>query len=246
MLLHIEFLYHLRIVVVLNLRLSFFNLYLIYLFLYLFYNDKEVRKMKKKLIIIVSAIIIIGGGILLYFVLNNKNNENDNVRFAKEYTDSQVGEDNVFVYKNIDEIINILKYGTGVVYLGFPECPWCQAYVKYLNETAKDANIEKIYYFNILEDRKNNTEKYQEIVSILGDNLQRDDEGNLKVFVPNVSFVVNGKIIGNDYETSLDTKGFEKPSDYWTEEEVSELENTLSGYMKEVYKALYSCTDCNK
>ena len=204
--------------------------------------------MKKKLIIIVSAIIIIGGGILLYFVLNNKNNENDNVniRFAKEYADSQVGEDNVFVYKNIDEIINILKYGTGVVYLGFPECPWCQAYVKYLNETAKDANIEKIYYFNILEDRKNNTEKYQEIVSILGDNLQRDDEGNLKVFVPNVSFVVNGKIIGNDYETSLDTKGFEKPSDYWTEEEVSELENTLSGYMKEVYKALYSCTDCNK
>lgn len=202
--------------------------------------------MKKKLIIIVSAIIIIGGGILLYFVLNNKDNENDNVRFAKEYANSQVGEDNVFVYKNIDEIINILKYGTGVVYLGFPECPWCQAYVKYLNETAKDANIEKIYYFNILEDRKNNTEKYQEIVSILGDNLQRDDEGNLKVFVPNVSFVVNGKIIGNDYETSLDTKGFEKPSDYWTEEEVSELENTLSGYMKEVYKALYSCTDCNK
>lgn len=202
--------------------------------------------MKKKLIIIVSAIIIIGGGILLYFVLNNKNNENDNVRFAKEYANSQVGEDNVFVYKNIDEIINILKYGTGVVYLGFSECPWCQAYVKYLNETAKDANIEKIYYFNILEDRKNNTEKYQEIVSILGDNLQRDDEGNLKVFVPNVSFVVNGKIIGNDYETSLDTKGFEKPSDYWTEEEVSELENTLSGYMKEVYKALYSCTDCNK
>lgn len=230
----------------LNLRLSFFNLYLIYLFLYLFYNDKEVRKMKKKLLIVISAIIIIGGGILLYFVLNNKNNENDNVRFAREYADSQVGEDNVFVYKNIDEIINILKYGTGVVYLGFPECPWCQAYVKYLNETAKDANIEKIYYFNILEDRKNNTEKYQEIVSILGDNLQRDDEGNLKVFVPNVSFVVNGKIIGNDYETSLDTKGFEKPSDYWTEEEVNELENTLSGYMKEVYKALYSCTDCNK
>lgn len=202
--------------------------------------------MKKKLLIVISAIIIIGGGILLYFVLNNKNNENDNVRFAKEYANSQVGEDNVFVYKNIDEIINILKYGTGVVYLGFPECPWCQAYVKYLNETAKDANIEKIYYFNILEDRKNNTEKYQEIVSILGDNLQRDDEGNLKVFVPNVSFVVNGKIIGNDYETSLDTKGFEKPSDYWTEEEVSELENTLSGYMKEVYKTLYSCTDCNK
>lgn len=202
--------------------------------------------MKKKLLIVISVIIIIGGGILLYFVINNKNSENnsDNIKFAKEYT--EVGEDNVFVYKDIDEIINILKYGTGVVYLGFPECPWCQAYVKYLNDTAKEANIEKIYYFNILEERKNNTEKYQEILSILGDNLQRDEEGNLKVFVPNVSFVVNGRIIGNDNETSLDTKGFENPSDYWTDEEVSELKNTLTGYMKEVYNALYLCADCNK
>ena len=230
----------------LNLRLSCFNFYFIYLFLYLFYNDNEVREMKKKLLIVISIIIIIGGGILLYFVINNKNSENnsDNVKFAKEYT--EVGEDNVFVYKDIDEIINILKYGTGVVYLGFPECPWCQAYVKYLNDAAKEANIEKIYYFNILEERKNNTEKYQKIVSIVGDNLQRDDEGNLKVFVPNVSFVVDGKIVGNDYETSLDTKGFEKPNDYWTTEDVNRLNNTLTGYMKEVYNALYLCTDCNK
>lgn len=201
------------------------------------------KNLKKFLL---GAILIVIGLILLYFFFIRKddNKETDAQKFKNEY--SKVSDDNPFVYRNIDQIINILEKGTGVVYLGFPECPWCQAYVKYLNETAKDANIEKIYYFNILEDRKNNTEKYQEIVSILGDNLQRDDEGNLKVFVPNVSFVVNGKIIGNDYETSLDTKGFEKPSDYWTEEEVSELENTLSGYMKEVYKALYSCTDCNK
>lgn len=201
------------------------------------------KNLKKFLL---GAILVVIGLILLYFFFIKKddNKETDALRFKNEY--SKVSDNNPFVYRNIDQIINILEKGTGVVYLGFPECPWCQAYVKYLNETAKDANIEKIYYFNILEDRKNNTEKYQEIVSILGDNLQRDDEGNLKVFVPNVSFVVNGKIIGNDYETSLDTKGFEKPSDYWTEEEVSELENTLSGYMKEVYKALYSCTDCNK
>lgn len=201
------------------------------------------KNLKKFLL---GAILVVIGLILLYFFFIKKddNKETDAQKFKNEY--SKVSDNNPFVYRNIDQIINILENGTGVVYLGFPECPWCQAYVKYLNETAKDANIEKIYYFNILEDRKNNTEKYQEIVSILGDNLQRDDEGNLKVFVPNVSFVVNGKIIGNDYETSLDTKGFEKPSDYWTEEEVNELENTLSGYMKEVYKALYSCTDCNK
>ena len=60
---------------------------------------------------------------ILYIDLDNFKayNENDNVRFAKEYADSQVGEDNVFVYKNIDEIINILKYGTGVVFWALNE-----------------------------------------------------------------------------------------------------------------------------
>lgn len=204
----------------------------------------EVKDMKKKLIIIISAIVIIGMIVGLYFVLDNNKEESDNVKFASIYT--EVSEDNVFVYRDINEIINILKYGTGVVYLGFPECPWCQRYVKYLNEMAKEVGIEKIYYFNILEDRENNTKEYQEIISILGDNLQRDEEGNLRVFVPNVSFVVNGKIVGNDCETSLDTKGFDDPDDYWDDEEVSELKDTLSGYMKEVYDALYMCTECNE
>lgn len=200
--------------------------------------------MKKKLIIIISAIVIIGIIVGLYFVLNNNKEDSDNVKFASVYT--EVSSDNVFVYRDINEIINILKYGTGVVYLGFPECPWCQRYVKYLDETAKEVGIEKIYYFNILEDRENNTKEYQEIISILGDNLQRDEEGNLRVFVPNVSFVVNGKIVGNDCETSLDTKGFDEPDDYWNDEEVSELKNTLTGYMKEVYDSLYMCTECNE
>ena len=48
------------------------------------------------------------------------------------------------------EIIKIMKNGTGVVYLGFPECPWCQSYVKMLNEVAKDVGIEKIYYYNVV------------------------------------------------------------------------------------------------
>ena len=170
--------------------------------------------------------------------------EEDNVKFSKEY--SSVGEKNVFVYRNVDEIINIMEKGTGVVYLGFPECPWCNAYVKYLNEVALSVGIEKIYYYNILEDRLNNTEGYQKIVSILKDHLQNDEEGNPRIYVPNVSFHVSGKIVGNDYETSKDTHDLKDPSEYWTEEEVTELKNTLKGYMEEVYLNLNSCTECNK
>ena len=39
----------------------------------------------------------------------------------------------------------------GLFYLGFPECPWCAAYVPYLNEVAKDNDVRKVYYYNIIK-----------------------------------------------------------------------------------------------
>lgn len=190
--------------------------------------------MKKKLLLIIPIIFAI-------LLTGCKKEETDAQKFAKEY--NTVDEYNYFVYRDSKEIIKILENGTGAVYLGFPECPWCQAYVPMLNEVADIEGLEKIYYFNILEDRKNNTEDYQKIVEILKDYLQFDEEGNKRIYVPAVIFVSKGEIIGFDDETSYDTKGFDKPSDYWTEEEVSDLKRKLTKNMTEVVDN--KCTDCN-
>ena len=191
--------------------------------------------MKKKLFIIIPIIFAI-------LITGCTKKETDSEKFAKEYT--SVDENNYFVYRNIEEITKILENGTGVVYLGFPECPWCQAYVPMLNEVADIEGLEKIYYFNILEDRKNNTKEYQKIVDILYDYLQYDDEGNKRIYVPAVIFVSKGQILGFDDETAYYTKGFEKPEEYWTEEEVSDLKHKLTENMNKVLDN--KCTDCNE
>lgn len=202
--------------------------------------------MKKKLVIVLIGIIIVIAilAMLLYMKPAKQKTKTDAKKFADEYT--QVGENNLFVYRSASEIIKILKNGTGVVYLGFPECNWCQAYVKYLDEVAQEVGISKIYYYNILKDRENNTKEYQEMVSLLSGHLQYDDEGNERIYVPNVSFHVEGKLIANDYESSKDTHNLKEPKDYWTEEEVSDLKTTLKKYMEEVYKAESMCSDCNR
>ena len=191
--------------------------------------------MKKKLLFIIPMLFVL-------LLVGCKKEETDAQKFAKEYT--TVTEDNYFVYRDIEEIIKILEHGTGVVYLGFPECPWCQAYVKTLNEVADIEGLEKIYYFNILEDRKNNTEKYQKIVNILSEYLQYDNEGNKRVYVPAIISVVEGEIVGFDDETAYDTKRFEKPEEYWTEEEISDLKIKLTDMISKVLDN--KCTDCNK
>lgn len=196
--------------------------------------------MKKKFLLIILSVALILTGCT--DKSKEKEKETDSQKFSKEYTD--VSEYNVFVYKDIDEIIKILEHGTGIVYLGFPECPWCQAYVPKLNEVADVEGLEKIYYYNIYNDRKENTKEYQKIVNILSDYLQYDEEGNKRIFVPAVISVSEGKIIGFDDETSLDTKGLDDPKEYWTEERVKSLKEKLTNMISPIVDN--KCTDCNK
>ena len=190
--------------------------------------------MKNKKMFVLGFTLIVIGLILLYFFLIKKEDskETDAQKFKNEYT--KVSDDNPFVYRNIDQIINILEKGTGVVYLGFPECPWCQAYVPYVDEVAKKVGIDKVYYFNIQEDRKNNTEEYQKIVKILNAYLSNDEEGNKRVFVPALIVVKDGEIVVFNDETSLDTKGYEKPEDYWKNEGTDDLKTLFEKSFKEI------------
>ncbi len=191
-----------------------------------------------KLILGVLVLICLVIGLVLIFT--NSEKVEDSELFASEYT--QVDEDNVFVYKNAKEIIQILENGTGVVYLGFPECKWCQAYVPYLDEVAKENNIDKIYYFNIREDREKNTADYKKIVELTSDFLLYNDEGEKRVFVPDVYVVLDGEILSHNNETSMITEDI-LPIDYWTDEKLDNLKKTL----KEMFTPLSSrsCTTCN-
>lgn len=199
----------------------------------------------KKIIALLGVIIVILIGVVIFLVVKNGkrdtvvNEKSDAVKFAEEYT--EIDDDNVFVYSDVDEIIDILESGTGVVYLGFPECKWCQRYVTYLNEVAKSRGIDKIYYYNIRQDRNDNSENYLKIVELIKDYLQVDDEGNPRIYVPAIIFMSDGKIIGFDDETSLDTKGLASPDEYWTDEEINDLKAKLN----EIIDGSNICVSCN-
>lgn len=190
-------------------------------------------------------LIFVVGGVACYLLFvddgvpNVDETTKDNYKFSVEYT--RVPMDNVFVYKTEEEIINFLETGTGIVYLGFPECPWCQSYVVYLNEVAKDSGIEKIYYLNVKDIRTNNTENYQKIVSLLSDILPNDENGNKKVYVPQVVFVKKGNVVAGDNETSMISDG--TPLEYWTSENIANLKQKLVGYINAA--GLTYCTSCN-
>lgn len=196
--------------------------------------------MKRKISIFLIIIVAVVGTILIYKHFDKKVIDNKSVtKFSDEYT--LVDKDNVFVYSNIDEIANMIENGTGIIFIAYPECPWCQRYAMYLNEVAKENNIKEIYYLNIKHDRQINSSKYSKIVRLLENYLYSDDTGKAKIFVPDLIFVKNGKIIANDNETAITMSSMDIET-YWTEEVIMEFKDKITNYIRE-YDT--TCSICN-
>lgn len=198
---------------------------------------------KKKIFIIGLAILLLMGICIVIYNHFKPTEVSDAIKFQEDYP--KVSKDNVFVYRSENEIIQILEHGTGVIYLGFPQCPWCQEYVTFVDEVAKETGLEKIYYLNIFDIRQNNTQSYQKLVALLDEYLSYDDEGNKRIYVPTIISIKDGKITGFDDETSKDTKGYENPQEYWENEDLTSLKNKLKNMFQSTIKNVCT-TDCNK
>lgn len=173
----------------------------------------------------------------------------------KEYLDVNVDKNNVIKYVSIDRIIDIIKNGTGVIYLGYPECPWCRNAVPALLEASESTSIDTIYYLNMKDVRdrltldsdgniiteKEGVKGYDELLTVLDSilddyTLTREDGTTVtaeekRVYVPLVVFVKDGKIV--DYHADT----VESQSDPYvalTEEERNELINTYKEGMLKV------------
>lgn len=174
--------------------------------------------MKKKIVILffLTILIVIFG--LMFFKENKFKKEYESLNSektsnGKKYMKITIPKDNPVVYSNYEEIFKVLD-GTGIIYFGFPQCPWCRNAVPVLLESAIENGVDKIYYLNNLEDRdilslkdgkvvteKEAKEDYKKLLKKLGDNASiyegLEDESIKRIYYPAVVFVKNGKIIDN-------------------------------------------------
>lgn len=123
---------------------------------------------------------------------------------------------NRFVRESTSDTIKRFEEGTGIIFLGFKECPWCQQLVPILNEAA-DAEGVDVYYLDVKKVRENNSLEYSRIVSILSPHLNKDEEGQPRLTVPDISFMHDGEISWR-YKKELAPEEERAPSSYWTAE----------------------------
>lgn len=179
-----------------------------------------------------------------YESLNNKKDSKD-----RDYIEVSIDEDNGMIYASFDQIYEILTEGTGVIYFGYPECPWCRNAAPMLIQAASNKGLNDIYYFNAREIRdtksldengnivteKEGTEEYYKLIEVLSDYLGvyegLNDDSIKRLYFPTVVFVLRGEIVGIHVGT-LDSQT--DPRVPLTEEQKSEFVNIYMNYIGKV------------
>lgn len=132
-----------------------------------------------------------------------------------KYPKVSLEEDNPFVYVDEKKIVETLESGTGLIYLGFPKCPWCRNAINVLQYV----NIDEILYLDMTDKRdtyemvngtltktKDASKEYYKMLELLDSILMDYEVDNVKVgekriYVPIVIAVKDGKIVGHHTDT---------------------------------------------
>lgn len=180
--------------------------------------------MNRKHLIIISTIIIAALlAVAAWFTWpkvaeqsQQQSSVSDAAKFKADY--AGVADDNRFVMSTPDEVLAKFESGDGLIFLGFKQCPWCQKLAPIVDEAAKAENLDKIYYLDIRAARENNDETYQKIVEKLKDHLRKDEDGNPRVYVPDVTAVRGGQVVGHFLQETTADGEKATPDTFWTEE----------------------------
>lgn len=198
--------------------------------------------MEKKSLRVVAVIFLIFLGIVLFFILKDKDsNKEDAIKFKEEYeavnanagaVQMTISENNPIVYIESYEELNkkILNKDNFVLYLGFPTCPWCRNIIPVLFEVATENKVKEVYYINVRE-LKNSSEDYKNLFEVISDYLEEDEEGEKVLYVPEVFFFQDGKIIGH-HLGSVDSQT--NPNNPLTETQKNELKRIYQGYFDKI------------
>ena len=142
-----------------------------------------------------------------------------------------MSQDNVFVQISMQEAIDLFENKeTALIYFGYPSCPWCIEALPIMNEVAESVGKE-IYYVQTRDEDRNllyTDEEKEAILSYVGEFEDRDDEGNLALFVPLVVSVKDGVAVSGNVGTVDSHDAHERRM---TEEETQQL--------REIYQEMF-------
>ncbi|MDD7149507.1 MAG: hypothetical protein PUH53_02345 [Mycoplasma sp.] len=202
-------------------------------------KKKKFFKSKTQMIIYIILFVIFIVLFIYFGTLENTTKKtSDSDKFKNEY--KEVNEDNVFVYLNAAETLDYIKKDNILILFGMKNNSFVGNYANILNEVAKNVGIEKIYYYDLTEDRKIKNGTYQSIVNYLKDYAVSLDDGSKNIYAPSLLVKNDGIITYFDDEDAIvhgETNANDYFDNYRTNLKKITLKSVLEDYKKNENKS---------
>ena len=166
----------------------------------IYIKNEKLFKNKWQMLIYCLLFIALIGAFIYLGTLDYDDTLPDNEEFANNF--SLVPEDNVFVYANATDALMIANGTKGIVLFGTTN-EWVNYYANIVNKVAKEMGIDKIYYYDFVENRQDNNGTYEAIVEKLSNYVTYNDYGTAEIYAPTLLVVSNDKVLLFDTETSF-------------------------------------------
>ncbi len=174
-------------------------------------KNEKIFKNKTQMIIYGILFVLI---IFAFIYIGNKTyqyDETDNIIFHAEY--DMVPSDNIYDYIDAREVLKVLDENA-VILFGHTSSIWTENVAYLLNEVAMESNVDKIYFYDVYDDRAINNGNYELITEKIASYLYTDDLGKKDINVPLILIIKDGLVTYSFDELSL-VKGNVTPEEYW-------------------------------
>lgn len=147
--------------------------------------------------------IVVFIGVIMLGVLFMSSCQNGKKQINNDYP--QITDKNHVFEKTTVEEVNQKLTNKDDFYLimGFSSCPWCQALMPELNDTAKQNKVKIIYYLDIKEIRDNKEAEGYDLFQTLTNFSFKEivDQEKNRVNAPTFVKIVNGEVVKHHLNT---------------------------------------------
>ena len=184
--------------------------------------------MKKRIVLMILLCILISGCSSKGEDEASKNNYCDDsagICGFENKNDNLVDTDFMMKISMEEAIHKMFEKETAVFYFGYPYCPWCKEAVPILKEVAKQFH-DKIYYVQTRDSQKEllyTDEERKELSLYLKDYMKEDESGDLKLYVPLVVRIENGKVVDGHLGTVEGHDAHERKMNEEEKEEIMQI-----------------------
>ena len=197
-------------------------------------NKKKLFKNKTQMVIYIILFIAL---LSLFVVVGEIDFKKEEDTEAKQFSSlyNLVDKENLYVFSDATDVLNILKGRSGVIFLAFPSNKWSNQYASILNEVGSEVGLDKIYYYDFKKDREESNGTYETIVNELEMYIPVDDVNTKNIQAPTIVIVKKGNIIAYFDDLTL-MRGPVTPNEYFNENEITSIKSSLKVALEEYLK----------